>query len=183
MGDHDPSPSVPPKGDESAEFVILGHITGAHGIKGWVKVHSDTSPRANIFGYYPWYIGKPDAWRVAELEDRREQGKGLVVKLAGCDDRDAADSRRGQLIAVLREQLPDDNQPGEYYWADLVGLQVTTVDGMDLGHIVELIETGSNDVMVVKGERDRLVPFIWEQVVREVDLTQRRMVVDWDPEF
>ena len=89
----------------------------------------------------------------------------------------------GSDILVPRSALPETTAPGEYYWADLIGLNVKTLDGVELGRIEQLFETGANDVIVVQGERERLLPYIWQQVVREVDLDAGRMLVDWDPEF
>ncbi len=173
---------VTAEGDEQC-FVTLGRISGAHGIQGWVRVHSDTSPRENIVSYSPWYLerqGERQRWKV---NAGRRQGKAVVAKLAGCNDRDEAEALVGALITIPRSVLPQTAAPGEYYWADLVGLQVQTIDGVELGRIEQLFETGANDVMVVKGDRERLVPYIWEQVVREVDLQAGMMRVDWDPDF
>lgn len=170
------------EGDEQ-RFVTLGRISGVHGVQGWVRVHSDTSPRENIVSYSPWHLvrqGKRESWKV---NSGRRQGKAVVAKLVGCNDRDAAEQLVGALISIPRSLLPDTTVPGEYYWADLVGLTVKTVDGVELGRIGHLFETGSNDVIVVQGERERLIPYIWEQVVREVDLEAGVMLVDWDPEF
>jgi len=170
------------EGDEQ-RFVTLGRISGAHGIQGWVKVHSDTSPRENIVGYSPWYLvreGRRETWKV---NAGRLQGKAVVAKLAGCNDRDAAEALAGAEITIPREQLPATTEPGEFYWADLVGLEVRTVDGVALGRIVQLFETGANDVIVVQGDRERLIPYIWQQVVRDVDLEAGVMLVDWDPAF
>ena len=173
---------IPTEGDEQ-RFVTLGRVSGAHGIQGWVKVHSDTSPRENIVQYSPWYLvrgGRREAWKV---NAGRRQGKAVVAKLAGCNDRDAAEALAGAEITIPRAQLPATTEPGEFYWADLVGLEVRTVDGVVLGRIEQLFETGANDVIVVQGERERLIPYIWQQVVRDVDLEAGVMQVDWDPEF
>jgi 16S rRNA processing protein RimM len=170
------------EGDEQ-RFVTLGRISGVHGVQGWVRVHSDTSPRENIVNYSPWHLireGRRESWKV---NAGRRQGKAVVAKLEGCNDRDAAEELVGALISIPRSALPDTTVPGEYYWADLVGLRVETVDGVELGRIEQLFETGSNDVIVVQGDKERLVPYIWEQVVREVDLEAGVMRVDWDPEF
>ncbi len=170
------------EGDEQ-RFVTLGRISGVHGVQGWVRVHSDTSPRENIVDYSPWHLvreGRRESWKV---KSGRRQGKAVVAKLEGCNDRDAAEELVGALISIPRSALPDTTVPGEYYWADLVGLRVETVDGVELGRIEQLFETGSNDVIVVQGDKERLVPYIWEQVVREVDLEAGVMRVDWDPEF
>lgn len=181
MSDKRTSRTTQAEGDE--RFVTLGRVSGAHGIRGWVKVHSETSPRGNIFGYTPWTLVRDGNRETRDVEDGRVQGKAVVVKLAGCDDRDAAEDLAGAEILVNREQLPATTRPGEYYWADLVGLEVFTLDGTVLGRIERLFETGANDVIVVKGERERLLPYVWQQVVREVDLEQGVMRVDWDPDF
>jgi 16S rRNA processing protein RimM len=106
-----------------------------------------------------------------------------VAKLADCNDRDAAERLRGLEIAVRRDQFSDYLAEGEYYWTDLEGMSVVTVDGQALGTVAHLFETGSNDVMVVRGDRERLIPYIWDQVVTEVDLVARQIRVNWDPEF
>lgn len=170
------------EGDEQ-RFVTLGRITGVHGIQGWVKVRSETSPRVGIVEYSPWYLdqaGRRAAWQV---NAGRQQGKAIVAKLAGCNDRNSAEALVGAVIQIRRQQLPATTAPGEYYWADLVGLQVETMDGIGLGTIDRLFETGANDVFVVVGERERLLPYLWQQVVREIDLEAGVMRVDWDPEF
>ena len=170
------------EGDEQ-RFVTLGRISGVHGVQGWVRVHSDTSPRENIVNYSPWFLVRRGGRETWKLRSGRGHGKTVLAKLEGCNDRDAAEELVGALISVPRAALPDTASPGEYYWADLVGLAVKTRDGVDLGTIHHLFETGSNDVMVVQGDRERLVPYIWEQVVLEVDLEAGEMLVDWDPEF
>ena len=177
-----PESAIPAEGDEQ-RFVTLGRISGAHGIQGWVRLHSDTSPRENIVGYSPWYLvraGQREQWTV---EAGRRQGKAVVAKLVGCDDRDTAEDLVGAVIMIPRSQLPATTAPGEFYWADLIGLEVRTIDGVELGRIEQLFETGANDVIVVQGERERLLPYVWEQVVRDVDLEAGVMLVDWDPEF
>ena len=162
--------------------VVLGRIAGAYGIKGWVKVISDTSPVDNITAYSSWQLGREDVWQDYTLLSARPHGKGIVAKLEGVEDRDKAESLKGRLIAVNREQLPQAAE-GEYYWVDLQGLAVRTVDGVDLGKVDYVFETGANDVLVVKGDKERLVPFIREQVIKAVDLQQAVITVDWDPDF
>lgn len=170
------------EGDD-ASFVTLGRVSGLYGVRGWVKVHSDTTPRDNIVAYSPWYLDRGNGWEAVVLDGGRGHGKTVVAKLAGCEDRDAAAAWIGASIAVRRDQLDDRLAEGEYYWTDLEGLEVVTTDGVVLGRLDHLFETGANDVMVVKGDRERLVPYLWQQVVKEVDLEDRRMVVAWDPEF
>ena len=170
------------EGDDLS-LVTLGRVSGLYGVRGWVKIHSDTDPRDNIVGYSPWYLDRGKGWELCELDEGRAHGKGVVARLAGCEDRDAAAEWIGATIAVRRDQLDDRLDEGEFYWTDLEGLEVVTTEGVVLGRLDHLFETGANDVMVVKGERERLLPYLWEQVVKEVSLEDRRMVVDWDPEF
>ena len=162
--------------------VLLGRIAGLFGVKGWVKVFSYTEPRANIAVYAQWDL-QHDARRMsATVEACEAQGKGIVAKLAGVDDRDAAALWVGAEISVLRETLPEPG-PGRYYWADLEQLEVRTVSGVSLGRVHHLLATGANDVLVVRGERERLIPFVEGQAVKKVDLDQGIITVDWDAEF
>lgn len=161
--------------------VVLGRISGLFGVRGWVKVHSDTAPRSNILTYPEWFLEGTGGWRACKVEEGHPQGKGIVAKLEGYDDRDQAAELVGLEIAVDRAQLPDAG-PGEYYWADLVGLRVVNRAGVELGVVDSLFATGSNDVLVVKGARQRLIPFT-EHAVVEIDLDEGRLLVDWDPEF
>jgi 16S rRNA processing protein RimM len=162
--------------------IVMGRIAGPYGIRGWVHVVSFTSPPENLLEYRPWYLARDRSWQVTDIVEARRHGKGLVAKLPDCDDRDAAALLKGTHVGVQREQLP---RPGkdEYYWHDLVGLRVRTAQGMELGSVDHLIETGANDVLVVRGERERLIPFIRGQVVLSIDLAAGEIQVDWDPEF
>ena len=163
-------------------YVTVGRISGVFGLRGWVKVFSDTDPRDHIVQFDPWYVRIGGQWREMRIADGHAQGKGVVALLDGIDDRDAASALVGADIAVRREQLPELAQ-GEYYWSDLIGLNVVTVDGVELGTVDRLMETGANDVLVVKGERERLIPYLPGQVITEVDLENGLLRVDWDPEF
>lgn len=170
--------------EKPVQPVILGKITGLYGVRGWVKIYSHTEPRANIVNYSPWLIRLPGAeWQEIAVRSGKAHGKGVVAQLQGVDDRDQATRLLGAEIAVPRSQLPASGK-GEYYWADLLGLQVMTLQGVDLGKVSSLMETGANDVLVVKDdERERLIPFIRPDVVTDIDLAEGRIQVDWDPEF
>ncbi len=168
------------------DMILLGRVSGLFGVKGWIKVYSDTEPRDNILNYSPWYLQRQGAWQPCEVIAGRVHGKGIVAQLANCPDRDAAAELVGSTIAIRREQLPA-TAKDEYYWSDLRGLTVITTQGVELGRVVNLMETGANDVLVVRetGEhgRERLIPFIRQQVVQAVDLEKGQLTVDWDPEF
>ncbi len=158
--------------------IAVGRVVGLFGVKGWVKIHSYTRPRDAIFHYRPWHLLVGGVARTVEVLEGRQQGKGLVALVAGCGDRDTAAALIDAEIAIDVSQLPARNE-GEYFWADLEGLQVVNHDGVDLGRVSHLFETGANDVMVVKGERERLIPFR-APVVKDVDLDTGVVHVEWD---
>jgi len=145
-------------------------------------VNAYTAMADNLLDYSPWYLNLQGGWQATEPVAGRPHGKGLVVQLKECHDRDAAAALTGTDIGVYRSQLPPAGAD-EYYWSDLIGLQVVTREGQVLGVVDHLFETGANDVMVVKGEQEYLVPYIKEQVIESVDLESRIIRVDWDPDF
>lgn len=133
-----------------------------------------------IFEYQPWLLG--DDGKPVMIIDGRKQGKGLAALLPGSDDRDQAALLVGTQIFVDRDQMPP-TEDDEYYWSDLEGLKVITTDGKALGQVERMMETGANDVMVVNGDRERLIPFVQGQYVKRVDLEAELIEVDWDPDF
>ncbi len=164
------------------DFVVVGKITGVFGVRGGLKVYSYTEPHANILNYSPWYFAIAGIWAKHEVRGGHAKGKGVIAFLTDCTDRDTAAALVHTEISVRQSQLPP-AEAGEYYWSDLIGLRVITVNGVELGQVTQLFETGANDVLVVAGERERMIPYLPEQVVREVNLTRGELVVDWDPDF
>lgn len=168
---------------EENELINIGEISGVFGVKGWIKVYSLTDPRENIISYSPWTLKKGNELKEVKLINGKRQGKSVVALIEGVSDRDIAESYCGWEILIKKSQLPE-TEENEYYWADLVGLQVETEKGVKLGKVDYLIETGANDVLVVKDdEQERLIPFLQEQVIKKIDLIDKRMIVDWDPDF
>lgn len=165
------------------DFVILGRISGVHGVRGWVKVYAETRIREDILRYQPWYLRGPSGWQARRPIEGRVQSSGVVVvRLDGIESIDQARTLIDAEIAVKRAQLPKLKR-GEYYWSDLEGMKVVNVEGAELGTVNHLFETGANDVLVVRdGERERLIPFT-KNAVKKVDLAAREIRVDWDPEF
>ena len=168
--------------NDAERVVVIGRIGGVYGVRGWVKVFAYTEPREAILDYPHWWVRLDDEWRPLALAEGRPHGKGLVARLADFSDRDAAQKLVGCDIGVPRSAMPPLG-PDEFYWADLEGLRVITRDGVELGVVDHLLETGANDVLVVKGERERLIPYVRGEVVTEIDLAQGVMRVEWDPEF
>ena len=165
-----------------SDWVVLGRVSGLFGLQGWVRVFSHTEPREGIARYHPVFLRRQGEWQPFEIEAGRAHGAGVVLKFVGHDDRDRAATLIQSDIAVRRTQLPPPG-PGEYYWSDLEGLRVITLEGAELGAVDHLFATGANDVLVIKGERERLLPFVKGQVVVEINLEQRLLRVDWDPDF
>jgi len=165
------------------DTINVGEVSGVFGVKGWVKVFSFTQPRENILSYSPWYLQKGKEFRKVKLLNGQRQGKLVVAAIDGITDRDAAEALLGWKILIDKNQLPAPAE-GEFYWADLLGLKVETDQGVALGVVDHLLETGANDVLVVKDEkRERLIPFLQQQTVLKIDLENGLMVVAWDPDF
>lgn len=159
----------------------MGRIVAPYGIYGWLKIQPDTEMLDGLLDYPDWWLGREGQWQKYEVETARVHSNTLLVKLKGVTDRDAAFAFKCKQVAVPRQQLPEPEE-NAYYWSDLIGLQVKNLQDVDLGKVAELFETGANDVMVIKGEREHLLPFI-AQVVLDVNLDAGTMLVDWDAEF
>jgi 16S rRNA processing protein RimM len=161
------------------EPVVLGRISGLFGVKGWVKVFSHTEPREAVLNYGHWLINRSGEWQSAAVAEGKRHSKTVIVRLEGIDDRDLAAELIGCDIGVTRSELPKP-EAGRYYFRDLEGLKVVHRDGTDLGTVAYVMETGANDVLVTQGERERLIPFIADEVILDVDLANRVINVDWE---
>lgn len=169
--------------------IVVGTLGTVYGIKGWLKVNSFTDVAEAIFDYSPWLVHQHGEWREIRVSGWKRHNKGLICKLDGIDLREEALALTNLEIGVNADNLPDLPE-GEYYWRDLIGCSVVTTKGYNLGEVTELMETGSNDVLVVKanvndafGQKERLLPFLEGQVVLKVDLSAKTIEVDWDPGF
>lgn len=159
----------------------MGRIVAPYGIKGWIKVQPFTDSPHGLLQYPAWQVGSEGDWRERVVESAKPHGAAVVAKFAGIEGREGAASLQGQRIAVSREGFPIP-AAGEYYWADLIGLRVVNAAGVVLGTVSRLFETGANDVMVVDGDRERLLPFIGP-VIRKVDISGGVIEVDWDADY
>ena len=171
------------------EKVILGKLGAPYGIKGWLKVTSYTDDPEGIFSYNPWLLNKDGQWQSTEIVDWRRHNKSLIVRLSGIEDREQAQAMTHTEIAVEENALPE-LEGDDYYWKDLIGMTVVNEKGYDMGQVVDLMETGANDVLVVKanrqdafGQKERLLPFLMDDVIKQVDLQTKKILVDWDPGF
>jgi len=162
--------------------ILLGRVLGAFGVRGELKVQSFTDPESALLRYQPWTLVHQGSEREIEGVKGRQTAKGVNATIPGIEDRDAAQALAGAEIWAPRSRLPKP-KPGEYYWVDLEGLEVFNREALSLGRVSHLFDTGSNHVMVVKGERERLIPFIEGDFVFGVDFDAGRIEVDWDADF
>lgn len=174
---------------QKEDLINLGKVSSVYGIKGWVKVYSFTDPMDRILDYQDWILERNGKLETVKVIAGRSHGKGMVAHINGFDDREQAALLNGALIYVPRDQLPE-LEDGDYYWFQLVGLRVVTLDGHDLGTIRSMMSAGAaNDVMVIKGDNkavdreERLVPYLLEKVVMGVDLEAGIVRVDWQPDY
>ncbi|MGD8976532.1 MAG: ribosome maturation factor RimM [Gammaproteobacteria bacterium] len=162
--------------------MTVGRVSGLFGVKGWVKLYSFTEPRGRLLEYEPLLLGKPGGWRTVRLVEGQIHGKGLIGRFDGVEDRDQAAALVGMDLAVRRSQLPATGSD-EVYWVDLLGLTVVNTRGETLGAVERLLETGANDVLVVQGDRERLIPFARGSIVKDVDLQAGTILVDWERDY
>jgi len=168
----------------SEEFIPVGKVSGAFGVQGWMKIFSFTEPRNNILKYSPLFMSRKGEWVEVKVSGGRIQGKGVVMGLENVTDRDQVLALIGSEFAIKKEQLKP-TQKGEFYWSDLIGLAVVNLNEDALGHVESILETGANDVLVVKDDQktERLVPFVMEQVVQLVDLDKKIIRVNWEMDY
>ncbi len=161
-------------------YIIVGKVGSTYGLRGWLKIRTYTDFGANILNYTTWYLALgSDEWKTFDLEEGRIHGNGIIAKLAGINSPEEGRLLTGVTIAVKRSQLPPLKQ-NEYYWSDLIGLSVINKQGKKLGEVIYLMETGSNDVLVVKGDKEFAIPYLFGKVVLNVDLIKNEILVDWE---
>ncbi len=169
--------------NRDVDKILIGRIVGLFGVKGWVKVFSYTQPRDNIVTYNPWYLKTEAGWQRFMLQQGSSHGKGIIAKLDAIDDRDAAAALLHMEIGIEADQLAE-LPAGEFYWSQLIGLDVINLAGQPLGIVDDMLQTGANDVLVVKSEQqERLIPYIRDQVIKQVDLDNGILQVDWEADY
>ena len=166
---------------ENNKKLLVGKINGFFGLQGWVKVFSYTNPRTNILNYSPWSIKVDGNFQSIDITSGREQSKTIVAHIKGIDNREDSQKFIGQDIYINKEQLPELTQ-GEYYWHELIGFDVINKDGEQLGTVDYFVETGANDVLVVKGKKEYWIPYI-EPFLVSIDSKNNKILVDWDKDF
>lgn len=159
----------------------MGRVAAPFGVKGWIKVQPYSEDPGTLMDFESWRVGRGEAQRHFAVEAIQDHGNALIAKLAGIDDRDAAYALRGQEVAVPRGALPEPEE-NAYYWSDLIGLTAVNREGVELGKVDSLLETGAHDVLVVKGKREHLIPFV-AAFVGKVDLEGGTIEVDWGEDY
>ena len=162
------------------DYVSVGKVGSTYGVQGWIKILSFTEPLTNILNYSPWFLESGSGWQLVQVTNYKEHGKSIIVKLANYDSPEHARLLAGKLIAIPRSKLPA-LIAGSYYWHDLEGITVINQQGETLGKVIYLLETGSNDVLVVKGKKEHAIPYLINDVIISIDLTNKVMYVNWDP--
>lgn len=158
--------------------VVVGRFGRAHGVRGDIHVISFTDPISNIIDYSPWLIHKHGEWQLLPIASVTQRNNDIIAHIQDCNDRDLAKKYTNLEIAVPYETLPTLDEE-EFYWAELIGLKVINKTGASLGEVIDILETGANDVLVVKGETEHLVPYT-KSVVLNVDLGAHQILVDWE---
>lgn len=166
----------------NTDWIVVGRFGRAHGIKGLITVHSFTEPRENIQHYTDWHACMNKQWQPLNVLHLEINDKSILAQIEGYPEREQVAQLTNVEIAVKREQLPV-LKPGEYYWHELIGMQVLDQKGQEFGKVVEMMPTGANDVMVVEGEKRHLIPYLPGQYVLHIDPEQRVIQVDWDLDF
>lgn len=164
----------------TADPILVGTLSGVYGVKGWVKVFSYTQPKENILVYKHWLLRLEGQWKKTKVVSAKTHGKGIIAQLEGCQDRDMAATLTGVEVAIAPEQLAKLPE-NEFYWAQLIGLQIVTTTGQTLGKVVRLMETGANDVLVT--DEDCMIPYARPEIVKAVDLEDGQITVDWINEY
>ena len=159
----------------------MGRVSAPHGIKGWIKVQPFTQEIDGLLAYPDWWFARDGEWRQFRVAESAVHGAMVLARLEGCTDREAAAALKGDEVAVPRRLLPE-NRAGEYYWSDLLGMEVLNRHGERLGRVAKVLETGANNVLVLEGEKERLLPFV-DSVILSVDVAGRRLSVDWELDY
>ena len=166
----------------SQNWVAMGYIKGAFGVKGWVKVHAGTEYADSLLDYPEWRLTKGGNVQIAEIEAGKVAGDELQVKFAHINDRDEAALLRGYIIEIARENFAE-TEEDEYYWTDLVGMTVVNKEGITLGTVKNLMETGANDVLVIQGtDKQILIPFV-SNYIETVNHDSKTITADWGLDY
>lgn len=162
-------------------MVVMGRVRVPHGIKGWVKIQPFTQEVEGLLDYPEWWLGRDGEWKPHRVAEMAVHGATVIARFEGSEDREDAAAFKGSDVAIPRSELPETGE-NEFYWRDLLGAEVSNPRGDKLGKVASLLDTGGNQVLVLEGDKERLIPFI-SGVIVEVDLAGRRLVVEWELDY
>ena len=168
--------------NELNEFIIIGRLGRPYGIKGWIHAFAESDQADSLLKYSPIYIDNGAGWKELEIDQKKAHGKSFILHVKGMDTPEEVRRLTSKHVAITKSQLSR-LEEDEYYWADLIGLNVVGVDGVQFGQVKELVRTGPHEVLVVEGVSRHLIPFLLDKYVMKVDLAKKEIIVDWDPEF
>ncbi|WMY97347.1 MAG: ribosome maturation factor RimM [Arsenophonus sp.] len=164
-------------------LIVLGKICSPYGVKGWIKIFSYSQIKSNIFNYSPWYIKELNKWKKIFVKNWQCYKKNFIFKIDYINDRDMAKRICNSYIFVKKKQLPI-LPLDEFYWFNILDCQVINIDGKLLGYVKDIIETGSNDVLIVRNSNHKLneflIPFILKKVIRRIDTFNKVIYVTWN---
>lgn len=168
--------------NNQSSWVVIGRFGRPHGIKGFVTIHSFTDPPENVLKYTTWYAHIQQQWQPLKLLAIEVHHKAIIAQVEGYPERESVAKLTNVDIAIKLEQL-EELKPGEYYWHQLIGMKVCNKEGHSFGQVTEIMATGSNDVLVVQGEKRVLIPYLLGVYVLNIDSSQQIITVDWDMDF
>ena len=166
--------------------IAIGKLGSPYGVRGWLRVHSYTDPIDNISLYPHWFYQTKTGWQAINIEGCKRHGKHMIAKLGGINSPEAAKLHVNKELFIERDDLPTLEDDDEHYWSDLIGCEVYTLDKQLLGTVTDMMDTGSNGVFIVesseKGGKRHLIPHI-SGIILNVDITNKQITADWDPDF
>ena len=167
---------------DTQQWVAMGYIKGVFGVKGWLKIAANTEYADSLLDYPEWQLRKDSHTLLVKVESGKLNTSELLVKLEGIEGRDAAFALRGYTIDIMRSQFGPAEE-NEYYWADLIGMDVVNREGLVLGKIQNLMQTGAHDILVIDSEHEqRLIPFV-SHFIDEVNSEKHIVTVDWGLDY
>jgi 16S rRNA processing protein RimM len=167
---------------ETEQKIIIGRFGSPFGVKGWIKVQSFTEPEENLLTYAHWYSPERDSWSLIKHDDHAKHGKGWIVHLVGYDSPEAVRFLASTDIAIARSDFPPLAED-EFYISDIVGFSAINVEGVTLGEVMGFIDSGAHELLVIRGEKEYLIPLIKGRFLKAVDKTKEQITVDWDADF
>ncbi|MDI9818762.1 MULTISPECIES: ribosome maturation factor RimM [unclassified Legionella] len=167
---------------KATDWIVVGRFGRPHGIKGFITIHSFTEPRDNILKYSDWHVCIAKQWQPLNLLHVEINEKAILAQVKGYHGREEVAALTNVEIAISRKQLPS-LKPGEYYWHELIGMQVIDQQDTPLGTVVDIMPTGSNDVLVIKGDKRHLIPYLPDQFITDINPVQGVIRVNWDTDF